>query len=53
MNEKLGIKFRKLQNATINAKLSIFLHFCLRKEVKNLSYAVFSTESELCIPSED
>ena len=29
------------------------LHFCLRKEVKNLLYAGFSTKSELCIPSED
>ena len=29
------------------------LHFCLRKEVKNLFYASFSTKSELWIPSED
>ena len=29
------------------------LHFCLRKELKNLFYAGFSTKSELCIPSED
>ena len=50
MNEKLGIRFRKMQNATINAKLFIF-SFCLRKEVKKLFYAGFSTESELCIPS--
>ena len=28
------------------------LHFCLRKEVKNLFYACFSTKSELCTPSE-
>ena len=53
MDEKLGIRFRKMQNATINAKLFIFCIFCLRKEVKNLFYAGFSTESELCIPSED
>ena len=31
----------------------LILHFCLRKEVKNLFYAGFSTKSELCIPSED
>ena len=35
MDEKLGIRFRKTQNVIINAKLFIFLHFCLRKEVKN------------------
>ena len=29
------------------------LHFCLRKEVKDLFYAGFSTKSELCISSED
>ena len=31
----------------------LILHFCLRKEVKKIFYAGFSTESELCIPSED
>ena len=51
MDEKLGIRFRKMQNAAINAKLLIFCIFCLRKEIKNLFYAGFSTESELCIPS--
>ena len=50
MDEKLGIRFRIMQNAAINAKLFIYiLHFCLRKEVKNVFYAGFSTESELCI----
>ena len=53
MDEKLGIRFRKMQNAAINAKIIHILHFCLRKEVKNLFCAGFSTESELCIPSED
>ena len=53
MDEKSGIRFRKMQNATINAKLLIFCMFCLRKEVKKLLYAGFSTESKLCIPSED
>ena len=35
MDEKLWIRFWKMQNATINAKLFMhILHFCLRKEVK-------------------
>ena len=34
-------------------KIIHILHFRLRKEVRNLFYAGFSTESELCIPSED
>ena len=33
MNEKLGIRFRKMQNATINAKLSYFA-FLFEKEIK-------------------
>ena len=53
MAEKSGIRFRKMQNATINAKLFIFFIFFLRKEVKHLFYAGFSTKYELCIPSED
>ena len=53
MDEKLGIRFQKMQNATINAKLFIFCIFFLRKEVKNLFYAGLQTESELCIPSKD
>ena len=32
-------------------KIIHILHFRLRKEVKDLFYAGFSTESELCIPS--
>ena len=56
MDEKLGIRFRKMQNAAIYAKLCRIMHIldsCLRKEVKNLFYAGFSTKYELCIPSED
>ena len=52
MDETLGIRFRKMQNAPIYAKLCIFC-ICLRKEVKNLFYAGFSTKYKLCIPSED
>ena len=52
MDEKLDIRFETMQNATINTKLWKF-GFLFEKEVKNLFYAVFSTESELCIPSED
>ena len=32
MDEKLGIRFRKMQKC----KIIHILHFCLRKEVKNL-----------------
>ena len=53
MDEKLGIRFRKMQNAVINAKLFIVCIFVLRKEVKSLFFAGFSTESELFIPSGD
>ena len=49
MDEKLDIRF-KMQPLMQNYAC---LHFCLRKEVKNLFYAGFSTKSELCVPSED
>ena len=48
MDEKLGIRFQKMQKC----KIIHILHFCLRKEVK-IYLMQFSTESELCIPSED
>ena len=48
MDEKLGIRVRKMQIC----KIIHILHFCLRKEVK-IHLMQVSTESELCIPSED
>ena len=48
MDEKLGIRFQKMQKC----KIIHILHFCLRKEVK-IYLMQASTESELCIPSED
>ena len=48
MDEKLGIRFRKMQKC----KIIHILHICLRKEVK-IYLMQASTESELCIPSED
>ena len=48
MDEKLGIRFRKMQKC----KIIHILHLFLRKEVKNL-FNAGSTESELCIPTED
>ena len=47
MDEKLGIRFQKMQKC----KIIHILHFCLRKEVK-IYLMQASTESELCIPSE-
>ena len=48
MDEKLGIRYRRMQKC----KIIHILHFYLRKEVKiHLMQAL--TESELCIPSED
>ena len=38
MDEKLGIRFRKMQKCNI-------IHFCLRKELKNLFNA------GICIPN--
>ena len=38
MDEKLGIKFRKIQKC----KIIYILHFCLRKEVKNSFNAGFN-----------
>ena len=32
MDEKLGIRFRKIQNATINAKLFIFCIFVYERK---------------------
>ena len=48
MDEKLGIRFQKMQKC----KIINILHFCFRKEVK-IYLVQASTESELCIPSED
>ena len=48
MDQKLGIRFRKMQKC----KIIHILHFCLRKEAKNYLMQA-STEYELCIPSED
>ena len=40
MDEKLGIRFRKMQNATINAKLFIlYFAFLFKKGSKSLCYA--------------
>ena len=40
MDEKLGIRFRKMQKCKIIYIIYI-LHFCLRKEVKNVFNAGF------------
>ena len=48
MDEKLGIRFRKIQKC----KIIDILHFCLRRKQTNYLMQA-STESELYIPSED